>query len=268
MFNNLVESSSHRTELRRRGSFFLFTTASYALLFVIVGVVSIYAYDARLEDQSLELVPTMRLVDLPLSPEPIAINRTPGNTPPNPGKNQPYFERKSATADVDRPEVAPDKISTGPNVELPMPKEGIVRFTGSDVNPTGFDGCGGSGSLGAGKTGIGNPVVRIVDPPPAPIERPAPKLIRKKIINSEAIELPKPIYPAIARQMGTQGAVNVQVLIDEKGRVISAKALSGSPMLSHEAVRAAYQARFSPTLLDDQPVKVSGIITYNFVLQR
>ncbi len=46
MFNNLIESSSHRSELKRRGSFFLFTTATYALLFVLAGVASIYAYDA------------------------------------------------------------------------------------------------------------------------------------------------------------------------------------------------------------------------------
>ena len=47
MFNNLIESSSHASEFKRRGSFFLFTTATYILLFVIGGVVSIYAYDAR-----------------------------------------------------------------------------------------------------------------------------------------------------------------------------------------------------------------------------
>src|SRR5437867_12675995 len=55
MFNNLIESSSHRREFKRRGSFFLFTTATYALLFVIAGVVSIYAYDARLTEQSTAL---------------------------------------------------------------------------------------------------------------------------------------------------------------------------------------------------------------------
>jgi protein TonB len=60
--------------------------------------------------------------------------------------------------------------------------------------------------------------------------------------------------------------VSVQVLVDLDGRVISAKALSGSPFLIVEAQKAALQARFSPTLLSDQPVKVSGVITYNFVL--
>ena len=69
MFNNLIESSSHGREFRRRGSFLLFTTLSYALLFVIAGVISIYAYDARMDDQNPELVTLMPLVDLP-APEP------------------------------------------------------------------------------------------------------------------------------------------------------------------------------------------------------
>src|SRR5688500_20190900 len=56
MFNNLIESSSHKTELRRRGSYFLFTTAIYAVLFTVAGVVSIYAYDARLEEPPIEIV--------------------------------------------------------------------------------------------------------------------------------------------------------------------------------------------------------------------
>jgi TonB family protein len=86
-------------------------------------------------------------------------------------------------------------------------------------------------------------------------------------LNSRAIELPKPPYPAIAKQMHLQGLVSVQVLIDETGRVVSARAISGSPFLAVEAQRAAYQARFSPTFIGDQPVKVSGVITYNFLLQ-
>ena len=60
------------------------------------------------------------------------------------------------------------------------------------------------------------------------------------------------------------GAVTVQILLDETGKVISARAVSGHPLLQAAAVKAAYQARFSPTILSDQPVKVSGIITYNF----
>jgi len=54
-------------------------------------------------------------------------------------------------------------------------------------------------------------------------------------------------------------------LIDETGKVVSASAAGGHPLLQAAAVSAARGARFSPTLLSGQPVKVSGIITYNFV---
>src|SRR5258705_3833097 len=59
MFHNLIESSSHTQELKRRGSFVLFTTATYVVLFAITGLVSIYAYDSRVEDQSFEVAITM-----------------------------------------------------------------------------------------------------------------------------------------------------------------------------------------------------------------
>jgi protein TonB len=87
------------------------------------------------------------------------------------------------------------------------------------------------------------------------------------VITGEALSLPKPAYPPLAKQLRVQGTVSVQVLIDESGKVISAKALSGNPSLLHAAQKAAMEARFKPTRLSDQPVKVSGVITYNFVLQ-
>jgi protein TonB len=49
--------------------------------------------------------------------------------------------------------------------------------------------------------------------------------------------------------------------------VASARAITGHPLLQQAAVQAAYGARFSPTLLSGQPVKVTGVITYNFVAQ-
>jgi protein TonB len=87
-----------------------------------------------------------------------------------------------------------------------------------------------------------------------------------RILNSQALSLPRPTYPPLARQIKVQGTVAVQVLIDESGKVISAKAMSGHPLLVPEAQKAAMQARFSPTLIGDQPVKVSGVITYNFLM--
>jgi protein TonB len=87
------------------------------------------------------------------------------------------------------------------------------------------------------------------------------------VLNGKAISKPQPVYPPIAKAARASGIVTVQVLVDESGRVISASPVSGHPLLQQAAVAAARQARFSPTLLSGQPVKVSGVLTYNFVLQ-
>jgi TonB family protein len=84
------------------------------------------------------------------------------------------------------------------------------------------------------------------------------------VLNGKAISLPAPEYPAIAKQAKASGAVLVQVTIDENGSVIAAHAASGHPLLQAPAVAAARQAKFSPTLLMGEPVKVTGVIVYNF----
>ena len=86
------------------------------------------------------------------------------------------------------------------------------------------------------------------------------------VLNGIAISLPKPRYPSAARNARASGVVTVEVLLDESGRVISARALDGSPFLRDAAVEAARLARFSPTVLSGQPMRVSGVITYKFTL--
>ncbi|HVF31085.1 MAG TPA: energy transducer TonB [Pyrinomonadaceae bacterium] len=92
-----------------------------------------------------------------------------------------------------------------------------------------------------------------------------PKQISGGVLNGQAISLPKPPFPPAARAIGASGAVSVQVLIDEEGNVASATAVSGHPLLRAAAVEAAREAKFAPTRLQGMPVRVSGIITYNFV---
>jgi outer membrane biosynthesis protein TonB len=91
------------------------------------------------------------------------------------------------------------------------------------------------------------------------------KIISGGVLNGRAVSLPKPSYPPAARAVRASGAVQVQVLIDEDGDVFSADAVGGQPLLQRASVIAACSSRFSPTLLEGNPVKVSGIITYNFV---
>jgi TonB family protein len=84
-------------------------------------------------------------------------------------------------------------------------------------------------------------------------------------LNSRALSLPQPEYPEVARTAGQSGSVAVEVLIDESGSVIGARAISGPPLLQDASVNAAKGAQFSPTRLQGEPVKVKGVITYDFV---
>ena len=81
-----------------------------------------------------------------------------------------------------------------------------------------------------------------------------PKTISGGVLNGKAVSLPKPPYPPAARAVRASGAVTVQVLVDEGGRVASATAISGHPLLRSAAVEAARSAIFSPTLLAGKPV--------------
>jgi TonB family protein len=104
------------------------------------------------------------------------------------------------------------------------------------------------------------------DPPPAP--RPLMKPVSGGVLNGRALNLPAPIYPESARRMHIGGLVEVEVVVDENGKVLSARALAGPAALRDVAVQAAYRARFSPTKLSGQPVKISGKINYNFTIPQ
>ena len=86
------------------------------------------------------------------------------------------------------------------------------------------------------------------------------------VLNGRAVSLPRPVYPAPALRMRAVGTVSVEVTIDESGKVISARAVSGHALLREAAVAAALRARFSPTLVSGMPVRVAGTINYSFSL--
>lgn len=106
--------------------------------------------------------------------------------------------------------------------------------------------------------------VSLEEPPPAP--RPILKPISGGVLNGTAISLPQPVYPEPAKRTRTSGMVTVEVILDETGKVLSAQATAGPTLLREAAVQAAMKARFSPTKLSGQPVKVSGVINYKFAL--
>jgi TonB family protein len=105
------------------------------------------------------------------------------------------------------------------------------------------------------------------EPPPA-APKPMLRPVSGGVLNGTAVSLPSPIYPETAKRMRVSGLVSVDVVVDENGKVISAQANSGPASLRDVAVQAALKARFSPTKLSGQPVKVSGLINYKFALAQ
>jgi len=103
-------------------------------------------------------------------------------------------------------------------------------------------------------------------PPPAP--KAASRPITGGVLNGQALSLPAPLYPDAARRTSIAGLVKVEVVVDENGKVISAKAVSGPGILHAASVQAAYRAKFSPTKLSGKPVQVTGAIIYNFTVPR
>lgn len=87
------------------------------------------------------------------------------------------------------------------------------------------------------------------------------------VLNGKATNLPPPEYPAIAKSAHASGSVQVKIMIDENGDVVGAEAVSGHPLLRAAAVSAAREAKFTTTRLEGEPVKVSGVLVYNFVAQ-
>lgn len=110
-------------------------------------------------------------------------------------------------------------------------------------------------------------------PTPTPTPKPSqtspssPSNVNVGVMNSRAISLTTPAYPQSARQVNAGGEVRVQISVDEAGNVISAKAISGHPLLRPSAEAAARQSRFNPVRVGDHPVSANGVLVYNFINQ-
>lgn len=88
-----------------------------------------------------------------------------------------------------------------------------------------------------------------------------------RLESEGVISKPPPVYPPIAKAARAQGTVTVQVLVDEEGKVMAAQIVSGHPLLQRAAIAAARQAVFKPFRLRNAPVKMVGVISYDFVLK-
>lgn len=106
----------------------------------------------------------------------------------------------------------------------------------------------------------------VLEPPPPPGPKPSVP-IGGNVLESKLIKRVVPEYPALARQARVSGTVVLQVNVDEEGNVFDVRILSGHPLLEEAAVRAVRQWKYSPTLLNGEPVPVVAMVTVVFNLK-
>ena len=260
MFDQLVESGSHSEDLKRKGGFLLGFTIAYLVLIVVGAVAGIMLATANIDQQTLELTALIAPVPVPQAAKP--------KDEPKPEKveiNKNVDVRKELIADVSRADLVPKTVSAKAS-DIPPVRKGVVTMVGSGNSNAIAPVAPGNGT---GQIISAPTRVEIKDePPPAPPPKPTPHApISGGVLNGKAVHLVQPPYPAIARSAHACGAVNAQITIDENGNGLSACAVSGPPLLQAAAGAAARGSKFTPTKLSGQPVKVSGIIVYNFTCQ-
>jgi periplasmic protein TonB len=251
MFDKLVESSKQKQKMRA-GPYMVVTTLIYAVTLIAFAVGAIIIFSPVLAEE-YSLLGRLTPPHLPEGPSP-----------------EPVTQHTKATSERNTfvpPARLPKEIPPATDTHTLTLGHLVVRGA-----PLLFDDSRSNGAYGLDK---GEPV------PPPPV-KPTPKIdpvntlevkphgptrISEGVLQGIAIRKEKPSYPAIATKVRASGPVQVLVTISEEGRVTEAIALNGHPMLKPVAVEAARKWLFSPTTLSRVPVKVQGVLTFNFILE-
>jgi TonB family protein len=85
---------------------------------------------------------------------------------------------------------------------------------------------------------------------------------------SKLINKVQPVYPESARSSGISGTVVLHAVIGMDGKPLSLRVMNSQvdPDLARSAVEAVSQWRYTPTLLNGEPIEVDTTITVNFSL--
>ncbi|MBK7392777.1 MAG: energy transducer TonB [Chloracidobacterium sp.] len=270
MFDKLIVSEPEGADFRNRRSYFMVSSFVVGILFVTAVVISIYAADYGLGSRGFEISDLIAPADMAaVAPEP---PKQQIRTSTQSRADSPVPMRQVLMDRVETSTKIPSEISTAKNTSLERPL-GPVALGPRDTTPDYSNGIprdigdpgDGPPTLGTGIQVYTKPPVES-DPPPRIVKKdPVKTTVSGGVMNGKAISLPKPTYSAAAKAVGAQGQVSVQVLIDERGNVVSANAANGHPLLRPAAEQAARGAQFSVTTLSGVAVKVTGVIVYNFI---
>ncbi|HKC65870.1 MAG TPA: TonB family protein [Pyrinomonadaceae bacterium] len=230
---------------------------------------------ARSEEVATSLPPKSLSTPTPEAATESATEPNPTNSNNNQSTQQLATEQKQKEAQVENRNVATASATpaaeTNSNKAISLPIVSGATSDAANGKPSII-----FGSSAGGATGTNQVTVQNEPPPPPPVKQSteqssAPQKpsapISLGVLNRRAKSLPKPLYPEQAMKAGIQGLVQVQVVVDESGKVIGANATSGDPQLQMAALEAAYKARFAPTIISGQAVKIQGVLNYTFTIQ-
>jgi TonB family protein len=174
----------------------------------------------------------------------------------------------------------PAVVSPKPNsrVEPPTPKPTNANL--ATPKPSNVDKTAAKPSnvdLAAPKTSNNEPSEKSAtdekpaSPPPAdkPVIPASPSRIRVNAIsqNEKVVSRVSPVYPPLAAQGNISGEVELRVVINKDGTVQNTTVTSGDPLLAQSATDAVMQWRYSPTLVNNQPVEVETTVLLKFSLK-
>lgn len=281
MLDKLVVSKNSTKENRRVGNFLITSFLTVASILSVGLVYSLFTYNLAMGTDELSISTLVApVLETEAKPIPKKQESRPDKAVSNNQKTT--IRTQNIRRIEENPSDVPDKVQVTASKAISRPADFFeIGEINSDVssnsgssNVRGTNNNSPSVGLADDGSGVVEPeVIKVVKPkisePPVLKEQPKPAKqtlpISGGVVNGKAVNLVQPSYSATAKSMGVSGKVTVQVLINEDGNVISAKAIDGHPLLRQTSVDAARKSKFSSTYLTDQKVKVSGVIVYNFI---
>jgi protein TonB len=247
--------SLHDKDCRSTGQRFLALLCSIVIhglmIFCLIVVPLVY----------FNLLPEVQLLTLLVAAPP---------PPPIPLPPTPPLRAQTAVAPKDLliekswavPVIIPKGIPA-PDDELPV----VGVIPGFNAVTPGVTGSGSQILPGIPGNLVGN-MAPPLPPPPPPASKRKPELIVSRVQESKLIRKIIPEYPSLALRGHVEGTVILEINVDEEGNVGNVRVLQGNPLLVDEAVRAVKQWKYSPTLLNGEPIPVLSSVTVDFRLKR
>lgn len=267
MFERLVVSSTNRGK-GKIGRYFFGTSLLYLAALGAALALSIWTAAPRLADSS----DGARVTRLAVPPQLGSPERAP-SAPSAPDRAAPNL---SNLAPLERildiaPGLQPSRFEPiGPPAVGPVGDPGGVPGGAGQMPAPNLDRGFGTGPSSIASAPEPPPPVEVRRPDTRPREpeRVNPVRVASVVLQGKATNRRVPAYPAMAKKIGLQGPVVVEIVVSPEGRVESARAISGHALLVKAAVDAVYDWQFQPTTLNGRAVRVTGVVTFNFKLDN